>query len=210
MGSRGCTLAVLLDRDTMLGMLKGPETAFRGWVCSDYDGTRSTVGAANAGLDLAMPGPPITVDFFGAPLRAAVLNAKVRRMESEVAELQQFVDTLQAKLDAQMYELLIEPLDPVGDVVDALRTTGAIEHGLRDKLVFSKVAAQLGLEQRDPDLTGGRVDVGLGEPTLPPEVLEGIGEAIGESGEHRWVLRAGGQGPLQDSGPPGVPLRSGT
>ena len=65
------------DRDTMLGMLKGPETAFRGWVCSDYDGTRSTVGAANAGLDLAMPGPPITVDFFGAPLRAAVLNGSV-------------------------------------------------------------------------------------------------------------------------------------
>ena len=69
--------------DTMLGLLKSPPlgagggAGFAGWVCSDYDGTRSTVGAANAGLDLAMPGPPITVDFFGAPLLAAVLNGSV-------------------------------------------------------------------------------------------------------------------------------------
>lgn len=30
---------------------------FKGWVCSDYDGTRSTIDAANGGLDIAMPGP---------------------------------------------------------------------------------------------------------------------------------------------------------
>jgi beta-glucosidase-like glycosyl hydrolase len=30
---------------------------FKGWVCSDYDGTRSTVDAALGGLDIAMPGP---------------------------------------------------------------------------------------------------------------------------------------------------------
>ena len=29
---------------------------FGGWTCSDYDGTRSTVGAALHGLDIAMPG----------------------------------------------------------------------------------------------------------------------------------------------------------
>ena len=48
-----------------------------------------------------------------------------------------------------------------------------LDHGQRD----------VGLEQRDPDLPGGRVDVGLGEPALAPEVLEGVGEAVGESGE---------------------------
>ena len=41
----------------------------------------------------------------------------------------------------------------------------------------------VGLEQRDPDLARGGVDVGLGEPALPAEVLEGVGEAVGESGE---------------------------
>ena len=33
------------NKDVMLGMLKN-DTGFKGWVCSDYDGTRSTVAAA--------------------------------------------------------------------------------------------------------------------------------------------------------------------
>ena len=41
---------------------------FKGWVCSDYDGTRSTIDAANGGLDIAMPGPPNRPDFFGSML----------------------------------------------------------------------------------------------------------------------------------------------
>ena len=50
---------------------------FRGWMCSDYDGTRSTIDAANHGLDIAMPGPRRRPDYFGAPLRAAVANGDV-------------------------------------------------------------------------------------------------------------------------------------
>ena len=42
----------------------------------------------------------------------------------------------------------------------------------------------VGLEQRDPDLARGGVDVGLGEPTLAAQVLEGVGETVGEGGEH--------------------------
>jgi beta-glucosidase-like glycosyl hydrolase len=45
---------------------------FKGWMCSDYDGTRSTIDAANHGLDIAMPGPPSRPDYFGAPLHAAL------------------------------------------------------------------------------------------------------------------------------------------
>ena len=45
---------------------------FKGWVCSDYDGTRSTIRAANGGLDIAMPGPPARPDFFGGMLADAV------------------------------------------------------------------------------------------------------------------------------------------
>jgi beta-glucosidase-like glycosyl hydrolase len=45
---------------------------FKGWMCSDYDGTRSTIDAANHGLDIAMPGPPHRPDYFGAPLHAAI------------------------------------------------------------------------------------------------------------------------------------------
>ena len=50
---------------------------FKGWMCSDYDGTRSTIDAANHGLDIAMPGPPHRPDYFGAPLRKALANGDV-------------------------------------------------------------------------------------------------------------------------------------
>jgi beta-glucosidase len=50
---------------------------FQGWMCSDYDGTRSTIDAANHGLDVAMPGPPSRPDYFGAPLKAAVTRGDV-------------------------------------------------------------------------------------------------------------------------------------
>ena len=67
---------------------------FKGWMCSDYDGTRSTIDAANNGLDIAMPGPDdggaamtgesfreVKVggrpDYFGAPLREAIKNGDV-------------------------------------------------------------------------------------------------------------------------------------
>lgn len=50
---------------------------FKGWVCSDYDGTRSTIDAANHGLDMAMPGPPHRPDYFGAPLQAAMKSGHV-------------------------------------------------------------------------------------------------------------------------------------
>ena len=56
---------------TQGGILR-ERAGFRGWIASDYDGTRSTIGAANHGLDIAMPGPPLRPDYFGAPLRAAV------------------------------------------------------------------------------------------------------------------------------------------
>ena len=54
-----------------------------------------------------------------------------------------------------------------------------LDHGQRD----------VGLEQRDADLARGGVDVGLGEPALAAEVLEGVGEPVGESGEQVEVLR---------------------
>ena len=50
---------------------------FRGWMCSDYRGTRSTIDAANNGLDIAMPGPPSRPDYFGVPLLAAIKSGRV-------------------------------------------------------------------------------------------------------------------------------------
>ena len=42
----------------------------------------------------------------------------------------------------------------------------------------------VGVEQGDPDLADRRSDVGLGQPALAAQVLEGGGQAVGEGGEH--------------------------
>eukprot|EP00041_Stephanoeca_diplocostata_P029361 m.864407 g.864407 ORF g.864407 m.864407 type:complete len:703 (-) comp23547_c0_seq10:3243-5351(-) len=64
------------NNNTMNGLLKS-YTGFKGWVCSDYDGTRSTKIASEGGLDIAMPGPPTRPDFFGAPLLASIKNGTI-------------------------------------------------------------------------------------------------------------------------------------
>jgi beta-glucosidase len=86
------------NNSTENGLLRA-HGGFKGWVCSDYDGTRSTIDAANHGLDIAMPGPAGEAaaadadddvaahssggmgmgrpDYFGAPLRAAIESGYV-------------------------------------------------------------------------------------------------------------------------------------
>ncbi|HYL51997.1 MAG TPA: glycoside hydrolase family 3 N-terminal domain-containing protein, partial [Acidimicrobiia bacterium] len=73
------------EHEPLLRMLR-EEWGFEGVVMSDWYGTHSTVAAANAGLDLEMPGPP---QWFGTPLAEAVragqvpevtLDAKARRV----------------------------------------------------------------------------------------------------------------------------------
>jgi beta-glucosidase len=60
-------------------VLRG-EWGFDGFVISDWFGTHSTAPAAEAGLDLEMPGPP---KWFGAPLADAVTNGTVERATVE-------------------------------------------------------------------------------------------------------------------------------
>ncbi|GIU91022.1 MAG: hypothetical protein KatS3mg010_2121 [Acidimicrobiia bacterium] len=70
----------------LLGEVLKREWGFDGFVVSDWFGTHSTAPAANAGLDVEMPGPP---QWFGPALAraveagdvdAAVLDDKVRRV----------------------------------------------------------------------------------------------------------------------------------
>ena len=66
------------------------EWGFKGFVVSDWGGTHSTVGSANAGLDVEMPGgtPPTTYYFSAANLTPyvggqvplATIDAKVKRI----------------------------------------------------------------------------------------------------------------------------------
>ena len=62
------------NKQTLHEDLKGA-LGFKGWVLSDWGGTHSAVRATHAGQDMDMPGGPSS--FFGAPLKAAVLNGSV-------------------------------------------------------------------------------------------------------------------------------------
>jgi beta-glucosidase len=69
----------------LLGELLREEWGFRGVVVSDWWGAQSTVGSANAGLDLEMPGPGVHYQGLAEAVRngevdEAVVDAKVRRI----------------------------------------------------------------------------------------------------------------------------------
>jgi len=49
------------------------DAGFHGFICSDYDGTRSTIDAAYGGLDIEMPGSPVRPGYFGTMLKDAIL-----------------------------------------------------------------------------------------------------------------------------------------
>ena len=90
-------------------------------------------------------------------------------------------------------ELLVDDLDDLLGGVQRLADLLAARPLLDrvDELADHR-QRDVGLEQGDPDLARGRVDVGLGEAALAAEVLEGLGEPVGERGEQvsprsRWV-----------------------
>ena len=68
------------EHEWLLTKVLRDEWGFDGFVISDWFGTHSTAPAANAGLDLEMPGPP---QWFGAALTKAVEAGDVERATVE-------------------------------------------------------------------------------------------------------------------------------
>lgn len=64
------------SNDTLLASILREQWGFRGWVMSDWSGTRATTDILR-GLDQDMPGPPIGPDYFGAPLKAAIQEGSI-------------------------------------------------------------------------------------------------------------------------------------
>eukprot|EP00040_Diaphanoeca_grandis_P016729 m.86681 g.86681 ORF g.86681 m.86681 type:complete len:826 (-) comp25989_c0_seq1:109-2586(-) len=96
---------------------------FKGWICSDYDGTRSTIDAANNGLDIAMPGPPSRPDYFGAPLLASIKAGRVA--ESKITQ----------KVERIVYSLaVVGGLDTINNNSSTTDVTSPEHYALARKL----------------------------------------------------------------------------
>jgi beta-glucosidase len=61
------------ENDYLLNQVLKRDFGFKGWVMSDWGGTHSTAKAANAGLDMEMPG----TNFFGDGLKKAIADGQV-------------------------------------------------------------------------------------------------------------------------------------
>jgi len=65
------------ENSYLLNEVLKKDWGFKGWVMSDWGATHSTVAAANAGLDQQSGVPFDLSDYFGPPLKEAVLNGWV-------------------------------------------------------------------------------------------------------------------------------------
>jgi len=89
------------ESDYLLNQVLKTDWGFKGWVMSDWGAVHSTVPAANAGLDQQSGMPFDVADYFGPPLKEAVLNGWVP----------------QARLD-----------DMVGRILHAMFAHGVVDH----------------------------------------------------------------------------------
>lgn len=84
------------DNHELLTSILKDEWGYEGFVISDWFGTRSTAGAANAGMDLEMPGPPrmfgqLLVDAVEAgEVSVDVVKDKARRILVAMERMQVF------------------------------------------------------------------------------------------------------------------------
>jgi hypothetical protein len=82
-------------------------------------------------------------------------------------------------------EFLVHDLDDLLGWVERLGDLGAARPLLqaRDERLDHR-QRDVGLEERQPDLARGSVDVGVGEPTLAPQLREDPGEPVAQGVKH--------------------------
>ncbi|SNT34796.1 beta-glucosidase [Granulicella rosea] len=127
------------------------DLGFKGFVISDWGATHTAVKAANAGLDMQMPGNK----WFGEPLKQAVLHGEVSqaRLDDMVSRI------LRAEFAAGLFDR--KPTTQVSDIEAGMATAQRIaEEGA---VLLKNDHAQLPLtaKARTILLVGGHADVGV-------------------------------------------------
>ena len=150
---------------------------FKGWVCSDYDGTRSTIDAANGGLDIAMPGPPSRPDFFGTMLLDQLKAGTVK--QSVVDEKATRIVYSLAKIGA-----LDTPRPP---------TAGADVTSPAHRALARKLAAEACILLKN-------------EGSLLPLAMDTTVAVIGDAGNHGAIYGGAGSGSVVPKNSSAIPL----
>jgi beta-glucosidase len=99
------------ENNYLLNEVLKQDWGFKGWVMSDWGGVRSTIPAANGGLDQQSGMPFDDSDYFGAPLKHAVLNGWVPEAR---------LDDMARRVLHAMFEhgVVDHPVTPVPETID--------------------------------------------------------------------------------------------
>ena len=140
------------EKDWLLNKVLKDGWRYPGFVVSDWEATHSTVKAANAGLDMQMPGD----EYFGAPLKQAVQDGKVS----------------EARLDDMVHRILrsliatgaVDHPSMPRFVVDPFKGRDDAQHIAEESIVLLKNASSvlpISPSVRSIAVIGAHADVGI-------------------------------------------------
>jgi beta-glucosidase len=149
-GVYGCESSYLLNE-----VLKG-DWGFNGWVMSDWGATHSTA-AANAGLDQQSGIPFDVSDYFGGPLKEAVLNGWVPQAR---------LDDMVRRIVYAMFEhgVVDHPVAPAPEKIDFNANAAVSLQDAQEGMVLLKNSAgalPLGKSVKRVAVIGGYADKGV-------------------------------------------------
>lgn len=150
-GVYGCESSYLLTE-----VLK-QDWGFKGWVMSDWGAVHSTIPAANAGLDQQSGMPFDLADYFGPPLKEAVLNGWVPQAR---------LDDMARRVLHAMFEhgVVDHPVKPAPETIDRKAHAAVSLKDAQEGMVLLKNDARtlpLNKSLKRVAVIGGHADKGV-------------------------------------------------
>jgi beta-glucosidase len=166
------------ENDWLLNHVLKGAWRFPGFVVSDWDGTHSTDKAANAGLDMQMPGE----EYFGEALKQAIASGRVpaKRLDDMVHRL------LRSMFSAGVID---HPPSP-RNVVDPFRGLEDAQHIAEESIVLLKNDGTLPLNSaaiHSIAVIGAHADVGVLSGGGSAQVDAPGGNAIDPAAPTKWA-----------------------
>lgn len=159
------------EHDFLLNKVLKGDWGYRGWVMSDWGGVHSTVKAANGGLDQQSAHSFDREDYFGAPLKAAVMSGEVPPAR---------LDDMARRILRSMFAVGLteaKPRLPIDQAVNAAVAQRAAEEGivlLKNQGDLLPMASQL----KRIAVIGGHADVGVLSGAGSSQVIAFGGSAL--------------------------------